>query len=138
MSEEKNKSFFSSLFNKEEAINQAESYQDIAFHKKTKNILIFFYLGVGLLSIFMSESLGLESLIGIIIYWVFLPFVYLNHRWAIVLLCLLYISDKIYFLAMQVGAPISQILFGLVATALSYNAFITAMHLKKIESPKEQ
>jgi hypothetical protein len=131
------KGFFSTLFDKEQAISDAENYQDIKFYKKSKNILIFLYLAVALVSYNLLPDIAgydrVDVLVGTLFYLFFLPFIYFNHRWAIVVPCLMYLGDKILFMMDGTANPIFHILFGLVALSLSYQSYVTATHLKKAD-----
>lgn len=99
-------------------------------------MLIFFILGMGLISFLLSDKLQLENVLGGIVLYLFcVPFIYFNHRWAIVVVCLMYLADKIVFIIQQIGAPISHIIFGLIVLSLSYRSYITATYLKKISKP---
>ena len=42
MSDKKKESFFNTFLNNEEAISDAENYENIKFYQKSKNILILF------------------------------------------------------------------------------------------------
>ncbi|MEE9347951.1 MAG: hypothetical protein V3U82_07135 [Robiginitomaculum sp.] len=75
-----------------------------------------------------------EILFGLGIYAVFLPFLFLNHRWAIIVLCLLYLFDKIAMIIQNPIAAISSILFGALVVSWSYKTFKVATELKRINS----
>ena len=134
MDHKSKKGSFAKFLDKEQAIFDAENYKDINFFKKSKNILIFFYLAISVLSYVISDQLQVEDiLVGISVYLVLIPFIYFNHRWAIVISCSMYLLDKIIFISQQIGSPISHIIFGLLVLTISYSSFITATHLKEID-----
>lgn len=135
--EKKNKGFWKSLFSKEEALEEALSYSNLTFFKKSKNNLVTFILVVSVLSLALSaygniEALQLENILfRVVLYIVLLPFIYLNHRWAIIIVCLIYSADKIFFIVSGVGTPISHIILLILVLSLSYKSLVVAHSLKK-------
>ena len=135
--EQNKKGFWKSLFSKEEAIQEAESYGDLTFFKKTKNVLITFIVAVSILSVGLAMYGNMESfrfedvIIDVVAYLVLLPFVYFNHRWAMVLVCLLYGAGKFIMIALGLGTPISHLIFLMIAVSLTYKSFLVASYLKK-------
>tara|TARA_X000000368_G_C22622838_1_gene533034 strand:+ start:117 stop:503 length:387 start_codon:yes stop_codon:yes gene_type:complete len=114
---------------KEEIADEAKNYKDVKFFAKTKNQLLIFILIVSGISIFFIGSFDI-SWVGIAIYLVLAGFIYLNHRWAIVVFALMYLADKILIISMG-ARPTTSIIFGAVALVLSYSAYRVATELKK-------
>jgi len=124
------------LYNRQYARAEAEAYAELSFFKKVKNQLFVFYCVVTILSLAftLGNVEGFEDiLIGILIYVILLPFIFYNHRWAIILTGVLYLTDKVIFIVAGIGSPVSHILFGIVVGILSYNAFLVASELKKLK-----
>ena len=122
----------------EDTKHEVSNYQNLSFFKKSKNVLSTFIIAVSAFSFYLSSSLsaqfGLsneEFLYGIIINLILSIFIYLNHRWAMIVFCLFYIGDKILLLVNGDGSPISPIIFGVIVTALSYASYRVADQLKK-------
>lgn len=134
----KKKPFWQNLFSKELAMEEAQSYAELSFFKKSKNGLIAFFLfvcaiSIGLASLGAIEDFPLvEVAIGTVIYLVWLPFIYFNHRWAIVIPCLIYAVDKVFLIAQGLGTPVQHIIFLVLAISLTYRAFMAATYLKEI------
>ena len=134
----KKKPFWQSLFSKELAMEEAQSYSELSFFKKSKNGLIAFFLFVCAISIVVA-SLGVvedfqleEVAIDVALYLVWLPFIYLNHRWAMFVPCLIYAVAKVFLLAEGLGSPVSHLLFLGIAISMTYKAFMAATYLKEI------
>jgi len=133
----KKTNFWQAFFSKEDAIKEAQEYSELTFFKKSKNCLVIFISFICLLTFSLALSTGIGSfsfedlILGAIIYMLFLPFIFFNHRWAIVIVCLLYTTDKIIYIIDGVGSPLSQLIFGALMLSLSYKSFIVATYLKK-------
>lgn len=134
----KKKPFWQTLFSKELAMEEAQSYSEISFFKKSKNGLIAFFLfvcamSIGIASLGIVEDFQLEdAAISAALYLVCLPFIYFNHRWAMVVACLIYSADQVFTLAQGVGSPVSHLLFLTFAISLTYKAFMAATYLREI------
>jgi hypothetical protein len=72
-----------------------------------------------------------ELLYGIAVYLILSIFIYLNHRWAMIVFCLFYMGDKVLLIVSGGGSPISPIIFGFIAAALTYASYRVADQLKK-------
>ena len=135
--EQNKKDFWESLFSKEEAIQEAESYSNLTFFKKSKNLLITFIVAISVLSVGLSMYGNVgnyrfeDVIIDIVVYLILLPFIYFNHRWAMALFCLIYGTGKFILMAQRIGTPISHIIFLLIAVSLTYKCFLVASYLKK-------
>lgn len=134
----KKKPFWQSLFSKELAMEEAQSYSELSFFKKSKNGLISFFLFVCAISIAVA-SLGVvedfqleEVAIDVVVYLIWLPFIYFNHRWAMVVSCLIYAVAKVFLIAGGLGTPMSHLLFLAIAISMTYKAFMAATYLKEI------
>ena len=134
----KKKPFWQNLFSKELAMEEAQSYSELSFFKKSKNSLIAFFLFVCAITIAVASVGAMgdlpfeEIVIGVIAYLFFLPFIYFNHRWAMVMPCLIYAVDKVLLIAEGLGTPVSHLLFLALAIHLTYKAFMAATYLKEI------
>jgi hypothetical protein len=122
---------------KKEIEQEAKSYETLSFFKKTKNILVSFIVFLVALNFYMSGltipemislSEGFTLIVAMGIYLIFALFIYLNHRWAMVIFCLIFVSDKIMFLL--AGASPSQIVYAAIAIILTIASFRVATSLK--------
>ncbi|MDB9980634.1 hypothetical protein OAD65_00035 [Planktomarina temperata] len=113
---------------KDDIIGEAQNYEDLKFFAKSKNQLVTFILIVSGISIFFIGSFGI-GLIGIALNLVLAGFIYLNHRWAIIVFALMYSADKILMLSMG-ARPTSLLIFWAVALIGSYSAYRVASQLK--------
>ena len=119
---------------KEEIALEVENYNELSFLKKSKNILALFIIALSALSTIILFAVDgvLKSGAGyeIFAYIALSVFIFLNHRWAMIVFCFLYLIDKFIFIIERTGSPASQIIFGVLATVLTYSAFMVAMGLK--------
>ncbi len=135
--EQNKKGFWKSLFSKEGAIQEAESYGNLTFFNKSKNQLITFIVAVSVMSVGFAMYGNMENfrfediIIGLVVYLILLPFIYFNHRWAMILVCLLYGADKFFLIVQGLGTPISHLIFLMIAVSLTYKSFMVASYLKK-------
>ena len=116
-------------------IEEVENYKQNSFFKKSKNLLFCFVIYCTFISIFFQEGLKLDNiaLIFAVSYnLVFAFFIFLNHRWAMILFCTIYIIDKLVFIFLFDKNPIFNLIFGIVAVMLTITAFSVASKLKKI------
>ncbi len=134
----KKKPFWQNLFSKELAMEEAQSYSELSFFKKSKNSLIAFFLfvcaiSIGIASLGVTEDLPLDEVaIDVALYLVWLPFIYFNHRWAMFAPCLIYAVAKVFLLVEGLGSPVSHLLFLGIAISMTYKAFMAATYLKEI------
>ena len=122
---------------KKEIEQEVEVYETLSFFKKTKNILVSFIVFLVALNFYMSGlsipemislSEGITLIVAMSIYLIFALFIYLNHRWAMVIFCFVFVSDKIMFLL--AGASPSQIVYAVIAIMLTIASFRVATKLK--------
>ena len=112
---------------KEEIQAEVDNYNNLTFFKKTKNVLVTFILVITGLSLLLAGELNVE-IWSVLLYLPLVLFIYLNHRWAILLFGLLYVADKIIFI-IQGYSPFTQIIFGVIAVLVSYQSFKVASGL---------
>ena len=141
MSDKEELGFWKSMFNKTEAISHAENYAHTPFYKKSKNIIIFFYLFIITIGFLLESEVrevspSFDAYYILIWYLIFLPFVFLNHRWSMILLCVFYVIDRILALIMGFSNPITMFFFSIINISLTYYAVMTATHLKKLKQGK--
>ena len=116
---------------------QVSNYDDLTFFKKVKNIYVAAIVIVCITTFFANNRLpGMDiDASGIIIYiilnLILAAFIFYNHRWAMIVFCAIFIFDKAFMAFYQVGYPVTQIIFGAVAVALTYHSFSVATELKK-------
>ena len=115
---------------KEEIQAEVDNYNNLTFFKKTKNVLVTFILVITGLSLLLAGELNVE-IWAVLLYLPLVFFIYLNHRWAILLFGLLYVGDKI-ILIMAGYFAIPQIIFGMIAVLVSYQSFKVASGLKNV------
>jgi len=138
MSETENKRRYGFFF-KEKAMLQAKNYPDLPFYKKSKNILVIFFIVISILGFFLALY-GLlpgfdmvMAISGISINMLLAIFVFFNHRWAIVLIGVIYSIDKVIFIIDGVGNPLSHIVFFLIVSRMCYISFLVASELKRLK-----
>ncbi|PHR62885.1 MAG: hypothetical protein COA47_02175 [Robiginitomaculum sp.] len=147
------KSSIFSLPTKEEMWEEAENYHTIKFYNKSKNLIIVF-LAIGmLLSLWLtannnvvdlsntdlvSNLTRVDVIYGFSLYAFFLIFVFFNHRWAIILVALIYTADKVLIMIGSGTSPIGSLIFLAILLGLSYRAFFVASNLKKIKKQKTE
>lgn len=150
MAESKNSIF--SLPTKEEMWEEAENYHTLKFYNKSKNLIMLF-LAVGLLiylwltaknnvvdlpnTDLVSNITRDDVVAGFLLYAFLSIFVFFNHRWAMVVVALLYTADKILIMLGSDTTPIAQLIFLAILLGLSYRAFFVASNLKKIKKQKK-
>lgn len=121
---------------KDKIEEEEKTYKDLSFFKKTKNVLSTFVLAMTALSLLLfilnltEYSLGISLFVQWALYIILAIFIYFNHRWAMVIACLIYLSDKVLFILDGLGSPVSQIIFGGIMLVLTYNSFRVATVLK--------
>lgn len=124
---------------KEEISDEVANYSELTFFKKSKNILVCFVIAMSLLSLFLlgdiEQMFGSVAIYEIAFNLFLCVFIFLNHRWAMVTFCALYLFNKLIFLLSSFGSPISQILFGAIALMLTYSAFRVATALRENGEP---
>lgn len=135
------------LPNKQQIIDEAANYNALSFFKKSKNIYAAFiifccvvtfgfmvYTNNLSLTEFISNEAGIASLITVSIYLLFAFFVYLNHRWAMIIFCLLFLADKI--LMLLAGGSFSNIIFAGITLVLTIASIRVANQLKRLKLTK--
>ena len=120
---------------REEISEEVANYSELTFFKKSKNILASFVIATSLLSLFLlgniEQMFGSGAIYEIAFNLFLSVFIFLNHRWAMVTFCALYLFNKLIFLLSSFGSPISQIIFGAIALMLTYSAFRVATALRR-------
>ena len=128
---------------KKDIDEEVASYQKLTFFKKSKNILVVFIIVLVLITFYISGLTvsdmilvpeGSALIIAMAINLIFAFFIYLNHRWAMVAFCLLFVGDKIMFLLG--GASPSQIIWAALAIMLTISSIRVASQLKKTKHYK--
>lgn len=112
---------------------EVENYLELGFFKKSKNILVLFIFFSTFISFMFADDIGLDNdihtWVAIFIHLTIAGFIYLNHRWAVVLFAILFTADKIIFISE--GVPvIPQLIFGLLVLGISYTTFRVATGLR--------
>lgn len=119
----------------DEIAEEAANYSELTFFKKSKNILASFVIATSLLTLFLlgniEQMFGSGTIYEIAFNLFLSVFIFLNHRWAMLSFCALYLFNKLIFLFSSFGSPISQIIFGAIALMLTYSAFRVATALRK-------
>ena len=118
----------------ENIIKEVENYKRSSFIKKSKNLLVCFIFFVVFLTIIFQDGLNLDNIpliIAVSYNLVLACFIYLNHRWAMIIFCSLYIIDKILYILLG-QSIIPNLLFGIIAVTLTISSFKVASKIKKI------
>jgi len=120
---------------------EANDYENLGFFKKSKHVLVLFVVATFVLSYLVFENYGIELWAPgqSLVYLIPAVFIYHNHRWAIVLLPILYLGDTLSFFInseWQVS-PLPLIILGLIAVLFSYRSYRVATQLKKNAAAKD-
>ena len=118
---------------KDDVEKEVKNYDTSSFFYKSKNLLVLFVSFCALMTYFVGESLGLDEFtvyFAIFYNLFFAIFIYLNHRWAMVLFCLIFTLDKILIIYEDAAPPLFQIIFGLIGIILTITSFQVASKLK--------
>ena len=120
----------------DEILNEAKNYTELPFYKKSKNILAIFVIAISALSLFLMKWVE-QNGVSLSVYEIALNvllslFIWLNHRWAMIVFCFLYLISKIVFIFSSLGSPVTHLIFGAVAVMLTYSAFKVATELREI------
>ena len=117
---------------------EVSNYDDLTFFKKIKNIYVAAIVLICTLTYFLSDLFA--SMLNadassvknsIILYLILAAFIFYNHRWAMIVFCVLFVLDKALMAFYQKGYPLTQIIMGAVAVAITYHSFSVATELKK-------
>ena len=130
--------------NKEEILNEVKNYEDLTFFKKSKNALATFATVVSALSILLmrgQENYFMSAAFYETAFCLLLAvFIFLNHRWAMVLFCGIYVLARGVTIAsaIMIGIlfPFSHIIFGVWATILTYSAYKVATEMMKTKDKR--
>ena len=168
----KEQNFITTFLDKKGAIKEASHYDQLVFHKKTKNILGIYYtftllMGFAFFARWNNRAeealvplaviprgagrfvpdyayipfIGAEYLItlfvSVIPLSIFIIFIFLNHRWSLILTCTIYVIIQIY-LASDIVQGTGNGFLGFVLMVIcyflikhTYRACITATALSK-------
>ena len=64
-------------------------------------------------------------------------FIYLNHRWAIALFAIGYLTERVFLVATDmVNLSLLPLLYGVIVAVVAYRSFRVATQLKKNAVPK--
>ena len=117
-----------------EGINEEiENYDYLPFSKKSKNLLSTFVVFCVFLTVVLQEGLNLSDLtiyVSITYNLVLALFIYFNHRWAMLMFCIVFVIDKLVFIFAYQTSIIFQLIFGAVAVSLTMTAYKVATTLK--------
>ena len=123
---------------KKSARKNATNYAKLPFLKKLKNQFIAFFVAVSVVSLLFSGVLAHETdssqggvVFEILLVLLILPFVHLNHRWAVTAIGGLYLLNRIFLLGLGVGHPITHIAFGYAGLVFTIGAFLEITELNK-------
>ena len=79
----------------EEINEEIENYDDLPFFKKSKNLLSIFVVFCVFLTVVLQDGLNLSDLtiyVSITYNLVLALFIYFNHRWAMLVFCVVFIT----------------------------------------------
>ena len=141
--DKKTKSIWSWKISDEELKNQVENYLTLPFTSSARGIAIIFVLcllGLSVvLALFRVIPLDISSIIEWFIYAVALFFIYKGHRWAIILVMLLWTGDKVYQLYEMIkaeqGSFIAIIIWWFIVMPYLYKALRVENRRKKTLAP---
>lgn len=128
-------------FSKSLAHDLAGRHTELNFGQKPKNQLGIFYIVVIILSLIrltlgavgqgLDIAIIISALFGLMLYALFAFFIFLNHRWAMVLACLMFLCEILVVIITQPSSLIAQLLFGFACLAFTWRAFLVATALKQ-------
>ena len=122
-------------FPTKESINkEVQNYENISFFKKSKNLLICLIMIVVLSTFLLAENLKINNyaaIIAITYNLVLAIFIYNNHRWAMVIFCIIYSVDKTVFI-LSGQSVLPNLFFGILAIILTITAYRVSSDLKKL------
>jgi len=124
---------------KKEITEEAANYNQLKFFNKSKNVLVGFIVFVSLITFFLggvtvNEMItipdGMLLAASIVINLILAFFIYMNHRWAMVIFCLIYAGDKLILIT-QGAFPMPQIIFAAIAIMATVASYRVATQLRK-------
>lgn len=84
-------------FNLEEAQTEAKTYGYMPSYKKSKNILVMIIAAIAGFSVLLAPAP--ETMASAVVYAILLIFVFMNHKWAMVAVGVLFSLDKLVVMA---------------------------------------
>ncbi len=133
-------------FSKDKASELVNRYEELSFLQKPHHQLGVFFIIITILTMFITvftfepgatsnaELIGLMVNLGL--YALLTFFVFLNHRWAMIAVCFLYLIDKVFLILAGQGFLISHVFFGFLILALTWRAVLVASALIKRDKSK--
>jgi len=128
---------------KKEIKDEVNNYEKLTFFNKSKNVLVSFIIFISLVTFLLSGEKITETLltvdgnflaISVGINLILAFFIYQNHRWAMVVFCLIFVGDKITLIS--AGAPaFSQFIFAVIAIMVTVTSYRVADQLKNKKQP---
>ena len=122
-------------FPTKESINEeVQNYENISFFQKSKNLLICLIMIIVLSTLLLGEDLKINNyvaMIAITYNLILAIFIYNNHRWAMIIFCVLFTVDKILFI-LGGQSILSNLFFGILAVILTITAYRVSSDLKKL------
>ena len=120
------KSFILTKFDIQE---EAKNYENLPPLEKTKNRLVLFGL-LNIAAIFLISNYSIFGVYGSFLYLFLLALIYLNHRWAIIFIFMIFVAEKLFMSFLGIR-PTGQILIGTIFAFYAYYALRVATELKK-------
>ena len=110
---------------------EVNDYKQLGFFGKSKNLLVSFVIVTSVVSYFVYFPLWI-----VLLYFFLGIFIYLNHRWAIALFAIGYLTEKVFLVvADMVNSSLLPLLYGVIVTIAAYRSFRVATKLKKNAAP---
>ena len=111
---------------------EVNDYKQLGFFGKSKNLLVSFVIVTSVISYFVHFPVWIVSL-----YFFLGIFIYLNHRWAIALFAIGYLTERVFLVATDmVNLSLLPLLYGVIVAVVAYRSFRVATQLKKNAVPK--
>lgn len=119
--------------------DQVDNYKTLKVTQSYRGVTVLIFSGLLLLSLILGY-LGVfalsDAVLGVLIYIPVLLFVYLGHRWAMVLLMIFWTIDKVYtlYLSLQNGEGFlyGAIIWWLVVTPYVYRALLVENERRRV------
>ncbi|MBL4601716.1 MAG: hypothetical protein JKY84_03125 [Emcibacteraceae bacterium] len=117
------------FYDSEKISTESKKYNSLGFFRKAKNLLctfIFIVILISLITVLANVPEKEAIIVVTMFYIIILPFIYLNHRWAMIGACSFYVLERIGLIIFFPGNPVSKLLYAYIIIALTYNSIKVA------------
>ena len=129
-------SIFSWKISEEEMKNQVENYQNLKITQSYRGISSLLVIGSMILTVVLAKLgvVSYDAVYGSIIYVPLAYFIYKGHKWALIVIMILWTLEKGYqlYAAAGVSSPIVPIIWWAIFMGYFVNSFKVELARKKI------